>query len=79
MTNYLEHYLGTRCRKYTSEIALKLIVTLWKVFSKILNNSELMSGLVEGRAKKILLKVALNYIVGIHYCENWILWLHAEG
>ena len=43
--------------KYPSEVFLESIVTLWKIFSIIQNNIELVNALVEGPARKILVEL----------------------
>ena len=57
--------------KYPTEIVLESVVTLWKIFSIIQNNRELMGALVEGAARKILVELALNSIMDNHDCDVW--------
>ena len=57
--------------KYPTEIVLESVVTLWKIFSIIQNNSELMGAIVEGAARKILVELALNSIMDNHDCDAW--------
>ena len=57
--------------KYPSEVVLESIVTLWKIFSIIQNNIELVNALVEGPARKILVELALNSIVDSNDCDVW--------
>ena len=57
--------------KYPSVVVLESIVNLWKIFSIIQKNSELMCALVEGPARKILVDLALSSIVDNLDCSVW--------
>ena len=55
--------------KYPSEPVLESILTLWKLFSAIENDRQLMTLLVDGPARNILVELSIIYIENSCYSE----------
>ena len=53
--------------KYPSEPVLNSILVLWKTFSVIENNKELLAKLVSGPSRKILVELTLMYLEDSDY------------
>ena len=53
--------------KYPSEPVLNSILVLWKTFSAIENNKELLAKLVSGPSRKILVELTLMYLEDSDY------------
>ena len=58
--------------KYPSEPVLESILTLWKLFSAIENDSQLMALFVDGTARNILVELAMIYIENSCDSDVWI-------
>ena len=58
--------------KYPSEPVLESILTLWKLFSAIENDRQLMTLLVDGPARNILVELSIIYIENCCYSDVWI-------
>ena len=48
---------------YPSEVVLESIVTAWKIFTGIENDSELMEIFVKGPCRKVLVDLSMNVIL----------------
>ena len=57
--------------KYPSEVVLESIVTAWKIFTCIENDSELMKMFVKGPCRKVLVDLSMNVILEAGGCQLW--------
>ena len=56
---------------YPSEVVLESIVTAWKIFTCIENDSELMEIFVKGPCRKVLVDLSMNVILEAGGCQLW--------
>ena len=57
--------------KYPSKVVLESIVTAWRIFIGIENDSQLMEMFVRGPSRKIIVELSMNFILDGGDCQLW--------
>ena len=57
--------------KYPSEVVLESIVTAWRIYIGIENDSQLMEMFVRCPSRKIIVELSMNFILDGGDCQLW--------